>query len=112
MSPDIDLRHSAKLGLGSNIATPANRRLIWQGGALNKQKALKLTDVELEKQTALLPKELKPLIVNRPVCLTEYTTASYLKEWCFSACDKWQTNRIDYDATRLQYILDLRDERE
>ena len=51
------------------------------------------------------------MILNRPACLTECTTASYLKEWCFSACDKWQTNRIEYDATRLQYIHDLRDEK-
>ena len=52
------------------------------------------------------------MILNRPACLTECTTASYLKEWCFSPCDKWQTNRIEYDATRLQYIHDLRDEKE
>ena len=81
------------------------------GVALNEQKASKLTDHELEKHVAFLPKQLKVLILNRPACLTECTTASYLKEWCFSACDKWQTNRIEYDATRLQYIHDLRDDK-
>jgi len=60
----------------------------------------------------LLPKKLKPLIGKRPVCLTEYTTASYLKEWFSSACDKWQTNQLEYNSTRLQYIHDLRDEKE